>query len=241
MKTRFFLLLFIVLFMAMGVYAQSSKQNKKILLQGLVLDNENNPVQNVSVFLDGKNTNVVSDSEGRFKIKVSPKVKVIMVFSLSNGDSEIKYNGEDELTFILSSATKMQEDPMNKPKQKDNDMIDVGYGKAHKQNLTTSVGEVNEEHLKNATHYANIYDMIKGEVAGVEVNGRSITIRGTSSINLSNEPLFVVNGSPVSDISDISPYDVKSISILKGSSAAMYGSRGANGVILITLKSGGNN
>ena len=78
--------------------------------------------------------------------------------------------------------------------------------------------------------------MIVGEVPGVIVSGTSIRIRGASSINASSEPLFIVDGAPTSSIGHISPRDVKSIDILKGSSAAIYGVRGANGVIVIKLK-----
>jgi len=80
--------------------------------------------------------------------------------------------------------------------------------------------------------------MIRGEVPGVQVNGNQIVIRGQSSINLTNEPLFVVDGVVVSSIENISPRQVKSISILKGPDASIYGSRSAGGVLLIDLKGG---
>jgi len=78
--------------------------------------------------------------------------------------------------------------------------------------------------------------MIKGQIPGVDVSGSSIRIQGANSFMGSTEPLLVVDGMTVQSIEDISPREVKSIEVLKGSSAAIYGSRGANGVILITLK-----
>ena len=84
--------------------------------------------------------------------------------------------------------------------------------------------------------YRDIYEMIQGKCAGVQVTGRSITIRGKNSINLSTEPLFVVDGVAVEDVSHINPREVKNITVLKDSAASIYGVRGANGVILITLK-----
>jgi TonB-dependent SusC/RagA subfamily outer membrane receptor len=86
--------------------------------------------------------------------------------------------------------------------------------------------------------YQDIYDMIRGRVAGVEVSGRSIKIRGTNSLNVSTEPLFVVDGVIVREIDDIAPETVRSIEVLKGPDASVYGARGSNGVIVITRKKG---
>ncbi len=84
--------------------------------------------------------------------------------------------------------------------------------------------------------YLSIYDMIRNVVPGVTVAGTSVILRGASSISLDTEALFVVNGTPVNSIDNIRPQEVKSIDVLKGPDASIYGSRGANGVILITLK-----
>jgi TonB-dependent SusC/RagA subfamily outer membrane receptor len=86
--------------------------------------------------------------------------------------------------------------------------------------------------------YQDIYDMIRGRVAGVEVSGKSIKIRGTNSLNISTEPLFVVDGVIVKEIEDIDPETVKSIEVLKGPDASVYGTKGSNGVIVITRKTG---
>jgi len=86
--------------------------------------------------------------------------------------------------------------------------------------------------------YQDIYDMIRGRVAGVEVSGKSIKVRGTNSLNVSTEPLFVVDGVIVREIDDIAPETVKSIEVLKGPDASVYGIRGSNGVIIITRRTG---
>ncbi len=86
--------------------------------------------------------------------------------------------------------------------------------------------------------YQDIYDMIRGRIAGVEVSGRSIKVRGTNSLNVSTEPLFVVDGVIVREIDDIAPETVKSIEVLKGPDATAYGARGSNGVIIITRRTG---
>lgn len=234
-------MLIVCIFIVNGSYAQGKKKSKKIILSGLVLDSENHPIQNASVFFDGKNTDVKSNEEGKFRIKLKIPVKTIMVFTLFNGADEVEYQGQEEIIFTLEGgANVITQHPLNVPIEEDRELINVGYGTADKRNLSTSVGEVSEERIKNSRSYTNIYDMIRGEVPGVVVSGNSITIRGISSLTLSNEPLYVVNASPTASIAYISPNDVKSISVLKGSSAAIYGSRGANGVILIILKSGGD-
>jgi TonB-dependent SusC/RagA subfamily outer membrane receptor len=105
--------------------------------------------------------------------------------------------------------------------------------------MTTNVSKIDGTNPKYAS-YRTIYDMLRGEVPGVQVNGTSIKIQGASSLMLSTEPLFVVDGITVNSIDDIQPVTVKSIQVLKGSSASIYGSRGANGVILIDLVKAGD-
>jgi TonB-dependent SusC/RagA subfamily outer membrane receptor len=99
------------------------------------------------------------------------------------------------------------------------------------------VGKIDGTKSKYAG-YNTIYEMIRGEVPGVEVNGTSIIIRSATSISSGTDPLFVVDGVPVTTIDNILPLMVKSIEVLKGSAASIYGSRGSNGVILINLLKG---
>ncbi len=119
------------------------------------------------------------------------------------------------------------------------DKVNIGYGSVDKKNLTTPVSKMNVEQ-SNYGSYRDIYDLIQGKFAGVEVKGKSIRIQGANSFMASTEPLFVVDGIVVESIDNIRPVEVKSIEVLKGASAAVYGSRGGNGVILITLKGSGN-
>ena len=126
---------------------------------------------------------------------------------------------------ITSSAPREMKDPVN-----------VGYTVVDRDDLTTSVSVVKAD--QNTSVYRNIYEMIQGRCPGVDVQGTKVTIRGMNSINSPTEPLFVVDGVQQSgSISYISPNDVKSITVLKdAASCAIYGSQGANGVILIDLK-----
>ena len=119
--------------------------------------------------------------------------------------------------------------------------INVGYGSVSKDELTYSVNQV-EIDEKEATVYSNIWDYMRGRVPGVNIGPAGagetpqITVRGISSVNLSIQPLILVDGIETADISMLNPNDVASVSVLKDASAAIYGTRGANGVIMITTK-----
>ena len=125
----------------------------------------------------------------------------------------------------ISSTPREKEDPVN-----------VGFTTVDRKDLTTSVSVVKAQ--DNYTPYRDIYEMIQGKCAGVDVDGNKVTIRGVNSINSSTDPLFVVDGVPqTGGVGWVSPNDVQSITVLKdAASCAIYGSRGANGVILIDLK-----
>lgn len=117
--------------------------------------------------------------------------------------------------------------------------INVGYGVVKKRNLTTAVSKV-AVGKENVTSYSHIGDYLMGRVPGVHVtkSGSSYkyVIRGLNSVNLSSDPLFIVDGVETMSIDYINPQDVQSVEVLKDASASIYGTRGANGVILITTK-----
>lgn len=113
--------------------------------------------------------------------------------------------------------------------------LDIGYGTQQRGKITSSISRVDLP--ENVNTYTDIYQMIVGKCPGVIVQGTTITIRGTNSINAGTDPLFIVNGAPMENISGINPNDVKSIDVLKDASAtSIYGMRGANGVIVINTK-----
>lgn len=118
--------------------------------------------------------------------------------------------------------------------------VDIGYGETSQEALSYAISSVDMEEA-DKSGYITIYDYLEGRVPGVKVvkNGAttaSVYIRGINSVNSSTEPLFVVDGIMVNDISYLNPRDVKSVTVLKDASASIYGVRGGNGVILIKLK-----
>ena len=117
---------------------------------------------------------------------------------------------------------------------RDDEEVNVGYGTVKKSELSQSVSSVKNE---KEIYYRDIYDYLEGRVAGVMVTtDKRILVRGAGTVNGSTDPLILVDGAEMQDISALNPYDIKSVDVLKGSSTAIYGVRGANGVILITMK-----
>lgn len=225
-----FLLIFFVL---LSTTSFGQKPPKKLTITGVVLDINQKPVSGAFIFIDNQKTNTVTDEKGFYKIKVSPKAKSISAFTLMNGVSETEIGGRTLINFSLNASGSSNKAVVENPA--DDETVNVGYGSIKKKDLTTTVGKIDATNKKYSS-YTNIYEMLRGEIPGVQVNGKSILIQGPSSINLSTEPLLVVDGVAVSSIDDISPQMVKSIEVLKGASASIYGSRGANGVILIYMR-----
>jgi len=229
METRVILFIIFVLFSTGTGFSQ--KASKKVTISGYVVDGTKTPIANAAVMIDGKGTDKVTDEKGFYQIKVKPESTRIGILTATSGFLDEPINGRSNIDFEFRGSVPVQASANT---DSGDEAINIGYGTAKKKDMTTSVNKIDTSNPKYAS-YRNIYEMIKGEVPGVQVTGTSIKIQGVNSLNLSTEPLYVVDGITVGTISDIQPYTVKSIEILKGASAAIYGSRGANGVILITL------
>ena len=229
MKIRTLFFIFLALSSITGLYGQNS--GKKIKITGFVVDVTSTPVADAIIMIDGEKTDNITDNKGFYKIKVSQENKKIGVITSSGSIIEEAIEGRSKIDFTFKIAI-----PFHKTGKGD-ESVDIGYGKVNKKDLIGPVGKIDGTKSKYAG-YKTIYDLIRGQVPGVQVNGNSIMIRSASSVSQSNEPLFVVDGVPVTSIDNIMPSEVKSIEVLKGSSASIYGTRGSNGVILIKLLKG---
>jgi len=226
---RYFVAGFLFLAVVSAVPSYGLNSSKRSIITGYVVDAEQYPVINAVILINNIKTYAVTDERGFYKIKVKPDAATIGIISLNHGILEEAINGRTRINFtfpvsILSHNTA----DYYKPEEEE---INVGYGKMKRKNLTSSVYKINARNRQFAS-FNSIYDMLQG-VPGVLVNRGQVLIRGFSSRSLSNEPLFVVDGTPVSSIADIPPQNVESIEVLKGTAGAIYGSRGANGVIQI--------
>lgn len=216
-----------------GPVSSQGKNKRKVVLTGRIVNRDTVPVSNVMIFLDGKNTNTTSNKKGEFKIRLKPDVKKLSFLSAEYGGLEIDYVGQVKLEIIINYESNVQ----TITPSLDGEVVETGYGKASKDDLVGNVSSIDSDRFKNRA-YKDVYEMIAGEDPSVIVEGTTIRIRGITSLNSSNDPLFIVDGSPVNSLSNIPPNDVESINILKGSSTAIYGTRGAAGVIVIKTKSG---
>lgn len=203
---------------------------------GTVTSSNGEPLIGVTVLEQGTTNGTITDLEGKFSLRVQSGATLEFSFM---GYERQSQPASSNMNIVLEEDTKALEE-----------VVVVGYGTQRKEAVTGSVASVGEDMIK-ATPSQNFTQAIQGHVAGVEINRTSsrpganqqIRIRGTRSLNASNDPLIVLDGIPFAgSISDIDPSTIKSMDILKDASAtAIYGSRGANGVIIITSLKGSKN
>jgi TonB-dependent SusC/RagA subfamily outer membrane receptor len=202
----------------------NNKSDKPFTITGKVLNSDQKPVEGAVFYIDNVKTNIKSQSNGSYKIKVSRSALNLEVRSPVYGFCKTLIDNQTTINFILNGIT---EDQALNPGDQGKEKV-----------LADSVNKPAKARAKKINTYNDIYQMIRGEVSGVVVSGRSIKIQQGHSFFGSSDPLFVVNGVIVNSIDNVNPVEVKSINVLKGSAAAIYGVRGANGVISITLING---
>jgi hypothetical protein len=183
MRSRILLLLGILILLPGLVTGQ--KGNKKITVSGNVTDANRRPVTGSVIFIDKVKTDIVTDDQGFYRIKVRPDAKEILVFTLLSGAAEEAINGRTTIDFILTG--KSAENP-EKPVVTGNQSGNTGKEASNQKEINPDLIEYDQKSATTATHQT-IYDMIRGRFPGVEVTGKSIKIMGSSSLNVSTEPL----------------------------------------------------
>ena len=203
-------------------------------IRGVVKDTSGEPVIGANVRVKNTTIGTATDINGNYTLVVPASANTLVATYIGMKEVEVPITGN------VVDIT-MEEDVSNL-----DEVVVIGYGTMRKRDLTGSVSSVNAETLA-AVPVASALEAITGKMAGVQVITTEgspdaemrIRVRGGGSITQSNDPLFIVDGFPVSTISDIPPTDIESIDVLKdASSTAIYGSRGANGVVIVTTKSG---
>ena len=214
---------------------KAAYENLVATIKGKVVDTKGQPLPGAVVKVKGTQKAIATDINGQFTIDAEPGSVLVVSFT-GYLTKEVTVSAETSLTIQL------QED--NKSLQ---EVVVVGYGAVKKSDLTGSVSSIKSDDLNLGGTTANVGQAIQGKAAGVQVQqsnfapggGINITVRGGNSINTSNAPLYVVDGFISDNGNQVNPNDIEDIQVLKDASAtAIYGSRGANGVVLITTKKG---
>ena len=224
------LFVFLLLFIGIGTVTAQNVQ-----VTGIVKDNSGEAVIGANVTVKGSTNGTITDLDGKFSVQASPNATLVISF-IGYTTQEIKLQGKTNVTVTLTEDSKALDE-----------VVVIGYGTQKKVNLTGSVAAVKIDETIASRSITNVSSSLSGLVPGLVVSqstgfaggdGASLKVRGLGSIN-NSDPLIVVDGMPDVDINRINMNDIESISVLKdAASSAVYGSRAANGVILITTKSG---
>ena len=226
-------LFFVALFSVLAITA--SAQSKSV--SGTVVDKAGEPVIGASVVVKGTTNGTITDFDGNFSLQGVPNNGTIQISFVGYKTQDVSVAGKTSIKVTLAEDTEMLDE-----------VVVVGYGVQKKTDVTGALISVDSEKL-NARPVANAFEALQGKAAGVDITTNErpgslgeIRIRGERSLNKANDPLYVVDGVPLmsaSAIETLNPRDIESIDVLKDASAtAIYGSRGANGVILVTTKQG---
>ncbi|MBQ1753271.1 MAG: TonB-dependent receptor plug domain-containing protein, partial [Paludibacteraceae bacterium] len=226
------LLSLVSLLSAVGAYAQ-------VTITGNVTDESGEPVIGAYITLESdKSVGTITDFDGNYELSVPANSNLIFTYT-GYEDQVINTSGKSSVNVVLKESTSVLEE-----------VVAVGYGSQKAKEITSSVASVKSENFNTGVKGSPV-GLIQGKVAGLTITntaggdptstGLNVQIRGTSTLDAGagSTPLYIVDGVPVSNIDNIAPDDIASMDVLKdGSSAAIYGTRGTNGVILITTKRG---
>ena len=206
------------------------------MIKGKIVDNAGEPMIGVNVLVKGTTNGAITDFEGNYSLADVNENDVLMVTYIGYLTQEIKVGKQSVINVVMKDDT-----------QSLDEVVVVGYGVQKKSDVTGALTQVSSKTIRERP-VQNALQAMQGKAAGVQITSNNrpgelgdVRIRGSRSLNASNDPLYVIDGIPMSvgSMADVNPNDIESMEILKDASAtAIYGSRGANGVILITTKKG---
>ena len=216
----------------LGLRENTFAQTSQITITGTVVDSDQNPLPGATIIKEGTTTGTISDLNGQFEL-TGNQGNVLIVTFIGYKPQNITVNSSEPLTIVL------QEDFVSIGETV---VVGVGYGTMRKADLTGAITSVSADEMKKGVVVSS-EQLLQGKVAGLTVvqgtgdpaSGASVRLRGGTSLSASNGPLIVVDGIPGVDFNTVQPSEIVSIDVLKdASAAAIYGSRGANGVIIVT-------
>ena len=211
---------------------KKAKSNKSV--SGKIVDTEGNPLIGVSIAVDNGTRGTMSDVGGNWKLE-APEGSLLTFSYIGYNTHTLRVGSKDVYTVSMSEDNQLLDE-----------VVVIGYGSMKRKDITTAVSVVSTSDIDERP-IVDAAQALQGKAAGIQVvqpsgapgSGMSIRVRGATSVQASNEPLYIVDGMPSDDISGLNPGDIESMQVLKdASSAAIYGARAANGVVLITTKRG---
>ena len=215
--------------LSLAVFAQRT-------ITGKVTDEKGNPVANVSIVVKGTTTGTSTKADGSYTLALPANAKALIFSSVDMGEKELTIGSSSVISTIMSTQTKGLDE-----------VVVTAYGTIKREALTGSIGTIKAAEIEKRP-VGNVIKVLEGSIPGLITtsgsgqpgSGTALRVRGFGSINATSEPLIVLDGVPyVGGTSNINPDDVENISVLKdATSTALYGSRGANGVVIITTKKG---
>ncbi|CAM4322426.1 SusC/RagA family TonB-linked outer membrane protein [Zobellia nedashkovskayae] len=215
-----------------GVLVKFIQEKRKV--SGTVIDEAGVPIPGANIFVEGTEYGSVSDFDGNFSIEIPSNLTTLSVTYIGYKRQDVNVEGLQTVNItLLESASQLEE------------IIVVGYGTESRKNITGAIASISPAEI-NTQPKSNVVEMLDGRLPGVQImsdnspgGGTSIRVRGFSTIN-SNDPLVIIDGVPASNgLNGINPTDIESIQVLKdAASSSIYGSRAANGVVIITTKKG---
>ena len=226
-KSIRFALVSMLLFFCAALQAQT--------VSGNVKDGLGEGIIGATIMEEGTQNGTVTDFDGNFQLKLTGKSHKLVFSYVGMKNKTVDVKGQTTVNVVMEDDNTALEE-----------LVVVGYGTVRKKDLTGAVSQVNSKQLENVP-VANVSEALTGKMAGVNITTTEgspdadvkIRVRGGGSLSQDNSPLYIVDGFPVSSISDIAPSEIETIDVLKdASSTAIYGAQGANGVIIVTTKSG---
>jgi len=222
----------------LGLFLSSSLFAQRGLLRGEIVDDLGDAIIGATVMAKGTTNGTVTDALGQFSLSNLKPNDIILISYIGYKDQELAYTGQQNIRITLQESVEALDE-----------VVVVGYGSLSKREVSSSIVQVNRSDFQQGA-MSNAMEMLQGKVAGLSVNltaqanpnaslDNALQIRGAASLSASNSPLIIIDGIAGGDYLSLSPQDIESITVLKDAgSASIYGTRGANGVILITTRRG---
>lgn len=224
--------LFVSFFISIGYVYANTQQEAKKTITGVVLDEVGESIIGANVSVPGTSIGTITDLDGKFSLSVPANTKMVRISYVGYTEQNISIENHSVLNVKLLTNAELDE------------VVVIGYGSVKRRDLTGSVVSIRSEEI-TATPTSNIMEALQGHIAGADImkpsgeigGGVDILLRGNRSIYGNNSPLFIIDGVIGADYDQLDPYDIETLDVLKdASSTAIYGSAGANGVIIITTK-----